>query len=1833
MSSTDNPADLLSNLRPTGRAKDASPPSEAAEAVIAALDDADVSLDTDDESVTLLPDSGSDAIEILDAEPMAAGEAPLAGAIDPVDLIQRRAKNERPRDRIAALERQLRDEKDHGRAAVLQHEIAVVLERTAQADTDAAQGYAAALQHDPALRPNLWALRRIYYRRGMWPSLLRLLDLEADSAASPRERAELLTEKGHILEDRLGNVEEALTCYRTAHELDQDALAPIVALEKVLTRQAGESALASTSTRPSDELLSVYRSLLAATKDPGRRVALLIEQARIEEIPRISTDGKDVPKPDVTAALNYLHDAYDVGVDQLRVIDEIVRITAAAGRIPDCLTALEIRAEILEMQAENATQQRKQLLNDQIVGIRRWQANLARERIGNLELAWQYLEKAQEKSPADPLLGPELLTVADAQGQPERLIQQLLERERELRIQRPEDAPPPVGVWLRQALALRGMGNDEEADRIEAKVAEVAPSHLLLEMLRRRRAMRNYDLSSLATQLVAEAERAAQGIVGKDGVVVRDPLWAVDALIAATDCALQAGDLATAETLAQRAEALLPNPMTEAGRVPRRLLDAQLEEIYLRSSREGLLAGLFEGRIADGQITQTEEVLLRETLIELYSGILGSPENATPHKRALERLGQTDLRIQRREVLKARQRGNLAEEEAALAQWIQAVSAKAKPPEADLLRRAELLQKLGRSPEASPIYEKLLEQHPGHPQALEELLRVYLGQGKKDELVQLLQRQIEQVAGKEDDSAVATERTLRARLIDLFEHELNKPDQAAAQYKAMLQRDPQSLPALSALLHHQRRSGDGTKLAAQLAQLAEHAPTSLLRGDALLRLAELKEEGGGRPQDVDELYEQALQALPMPSAQATHAAVGRLRAVMQQRKYDKLADVLEALSDSLSSDDPQTADVVALLREEQAALLMLSATPTSTAMERADAQLAKASKDLRQTADGKTKTATLVQLASTRVLLNQRREDGKAQGVALTELAELLLSLEDPGAKFVAAELLIRAGIEATLYDDDPGGRIEAARRLLLAYRTLGDQPQVVIPLTDLLSDPTVLEPMAQLPDVVQALRARQTLCPDSEIADRVAFILLESEAFLIHSSIDEVDDQTAAKLRKSAAEAALRAIQIDPTSIQALLLLRQATAPSDAELDPLRDEPLSPEGSSRLRAYAMYTLRMASLLIDSEARTDLYSEAGQLLLRLSDQDGAAAALRTALDGRPFDSGIFGPLLTLLQRRAEQTSDNGPLLELLDFRLSQVARTDEEKQHDLPLRIQLLSQRAALHLLTGQNVAAASDLETLLSLSPDHLLSHRRLAALRAHHGDLAAATMHYRRLLDLSQSPTEKLAIHRALGELLQESTPEHAVMHLGEALRIGADLRRESGTAETTDEIEQRVDLHKRLLGLELQKGDRAAAHKTLKTLVSELPTAKELATLRQQVLIEVAGLYERELGDREAALQVLQTLLDEQPLHLAALERIVTLTQASGETARSQGVLNRARDEARKQAATLADVDTTLSVVPFATLSQVFDWQKQSDARSLAAQATATVERAQGGSAEMPPPPPAKLPERSVGPPLRSAAFSADARGILLDMWQEVWETGSKLLGPDLTQLSPTPRDRINAKKVPPAWTTVDTLAQRFGLGNTDLSIAYTLVAGKEKDACVAVGQNLVCGSSFGENLSAWSPQQFFRIVRRLSLLPDRLGVIDCAPAELLLFFAACCQLIGVPTPSLAAAEKSKLDEKVRNLDRAIARKEKNGLRGLSSRMSELAGENGKNLVLGWQRTILRGSAQLAMAITGNLSAALKETGAKLDTDDEHEAKTARALLTFSVSPDLLKLRRELGLTEKE
>src|SRR5262249_53777684 len=142
--------------------------------------------------------------------------------------------------RIAYYERELdalaKAEGDKGRVALYQHEIGELLE--ASGDEGAAvKAYAKALQSDATLKPNLWAIRRVFQRRALWPNLLKLLDAEIRFARSDAEKAELLVEKGHLLEDRLSDAAQARDCYLKAVEASPSSVAAWMALEKIYTRE------------------------------------------------------------------------------------------------------------------------------------------------------------------------------------------------------------------------------------------------------------------------------------------------------------------------------------------------------------------------------------------------------------------------------------------------------------------------------------------------------------------------------------------------------------------------------------------------------------------------------------------------------------------------------------------------------------------------------------------------------------------------------------------------------------------------------------------------------------------------------------------------------------------------------------------------------------------------------------------------------------------------------------------------------------------------------------------------------------------------------------------------------------------------------------------------------------------------------------------------------------------------------------------------------------------------------------------------------------------------------------------------------------------------------------------------------------------------------------------------------------------------------------------------------------------------------------------------------------------------------------------------------------
>lgn len=1848
MSPTESPPDLPTpsekDLPASSRSKPAGPQDET-EAIIAALDEAEVAFDVDERQAGRLPDSTADVIEILDAEPILTEDEPLAGAPDPVDLVTRRAKNETARDRISFYESELAREERPPRQALLQHEIAVQREQTALDDTDVVQAYSTALATDASFRPNLWALRRIYSRKAQWPNVLTLLDTEARHAPTKRERAEVWTEKGHILEDLLKEIDEAIICYQTAHELDPMALAPLAALEKLLFQRGVEAG------RPSAELLTVYRGLTAATRDPGRRVALLIELARYEEdVLHLAQPGHS---GDLDRVLAYLHDAYDVGIDQMRVIDEIVRLTGSFGRIPDCLAALEVKAEILEFQAQNATPQRQGLLLDQVVGIRRWQTALARDRLANGELAWQYLDKAHQRSPGDPLLMPDLMALAESQGRYDQLADLLAQMEESYRMSRGEE-PPPLGLWLKRAVALRLAGQDAIADELEGRIATYTPTHLLLLLGRQRRAMRLQDADALATLLREEADLALQGLsVKTDGERQSDPDWAMEALLSAGAAALRAGNLARAQdVLAVAAQQPRPASPSAGQLAQQRLLATTNEELLRRSGRWPELASLYEQRLASGLWASepAEAQRLHEALVDQFEVYQAKPARAAEMLAALLAALPEDLRLRRRAAQISRRGGDGVQEEAALRE-IERIEQKlglGSPGEDDLLRRAELLSAAGDGAGAVAVYEQVLRQRPGDAQALDAIEQILRQTERSPDLVLLLKKQIEaaismaQKDGRQGESSGERLLGLQAALADVLEHELNQPTQAAPVYRSMLTNRPDYHPALRAMERLYRRNNDLPKQLSALEQLGEALPSGTARATALVQLGELLEEQN-RPTEADSAFVRALQSMPLPTPVAAHAALGRLRVVMRQRSYSALSEALEAFGDTLTADEPLQAATSGVLSEERA-YWGSQQSGTAVALERSESLLSKALKEVRQLDAATLPYPELIALLEwSRSRIADQRSDGKQQGTALAALAAHLASKADGESRAAVGELWLRAGILGGLNEDEHPQQVEAVRRLIEAYRLLGDAPQIVVPLCDLIEDLSLAEPLAREPEMIPLLRARQALCPPNDVDDRLLWTLMEADVWLMrcesHDETVKIDDATRAQYAQEAADAALRALALDPESVMALLLLRQATAPADAEIasDAAPLQATDPS-AARLRAYALYTLRLAALLSQPEARGELYNEAARIFQRLGDTESAAASLRTALDCIPHDTAAFGQLISLLTARADdpKRADAGPLVELINFRLGLSPESEAQRKLEQPLRISLLLQRSGLLLAAGQMAEAIADLQTLLSIDSQHAMAHRRLAELLAQNRQTGEAILHYEQFLQLDTNPAERSAVHVAVARLLSESAPPRAETHVRQAIDLDHKYRSLRGDAVTTpDEAKALADLYRWLEQLQLSQGQVAAAVATLRELQTHIPAGASFSEERQQVVLELATVLERQ-KDRPGAVTALEKVAGAEPMALKVLERLAGLSPTAGDAQRLNPLYNRAVEEARRQISASVGSRDTLAVEPFHALAQVFAWQKQNDARRLAVQAEAVL----SGSLDKPAEktdkssatekPPARKMPKSIGAPLRTPAFSADARGVLYELWVEIAESANKLLAPDLKALGTDAKERVNAKQVPPVWSVVDELAHKFGMGTSDKP--YGLYLSRERDLCQLSGNNLVCGSNYSATLVEFPPKLYFRLLRRLALLPDRLGPVDADLNDLLLLFAACCQLIQLPIPTLPAELKSRLDERTKALDRLLARKERNAMRAMAAKLTKLSGDEGRDLITSWRQEVRMGSAQLALTLSGNVQAALADLGASPNDPDSDVATTARRLLSFSVSADILTLRREFGVASE-
>jgi tetratricopeptide (TPR) repeat protein len=146
----------------------------------------------------------------------------------------------------------------------------------------------------------------------------------------------------------------------------------------------------------------------------------------------------------------------------------------------------------------------------------------------------------------------------------------------------------------------------------------------------------------------------------------------------------------------------------------------------------------------------------------------------------------------------------------------------AESPEARSALRLELAEmnekRFGSIDTAVDLLRMILDEEPGHSQAVVKLSHLYEKEQRDEELAELLSRQIESANDRGDTEA---ELTFRVRLGEVYDSRLGDREKAIQAYRAVLERDARHKGALSALARLYEATEDHEQAVGVLEQLLE----------------------------------------------------------------------------------------------------------------------------------------------------------------------------------------------------------------------------------------------------------------------------------------------------------------------------------------------------------------------------------------------------------------------------------------------------------------------------------------------------------------------------------------------------------------------------------------------------------------------------------------------------------------------------------------------------------------------------------------------------------------------------------------------------------------------------------------------------------------------------------------------------------------------------------------------------------------------------------------------------------------------------------------------------
>ncbi len=729
-------------------------------------------------------------------------------------------------------------------AAVVAYELGEHYERRLGDEARAVKAYNQALQLDASLRPNLWAIRRVFYRRQLWPNLQKLVDAELEYARDAHERADLLLEKARVSNHRMNEPDEARSALDEAVKLAPHHQGALLELERVIARTGDVPAL-----------LDVWDQLAEAVEQPQRKVSYLLE------LGRAAGAGGNVPRAlqafDRAAALASSGGHSTVAE---RVARERLRVAEEHGTPQDTAVAIDALASVLlaafgpagpgadpGSTAAGERPTRAIALRLELVALRRRQAQLARK--DNPDRSWETLQQALALSPGEPIVLADLTELAEELGRYEDLAE-LVQNWQSVE----GDPARAMTLSIRRVDALLRGGQRDQARALLASLEATAPGFIVLTSATERDALARKDIPTLAATYLAAAHAALLGTWLGPGVPSRpDPTAAATLYIQGAE--LLAYEVGTPEALEEARAAL--GKALEAVPLHPAALEAMTELDDLTGRVVEALARLKTQATAATDQDAKRAIIERAIRLARSHGDL---EAVLEHERELVAAAPSDIAARWRLESTLAQLGRDAER-AELLIKIAADETDATGRGTALFAAARLRERAGAVEPATELYRELLSLWPADNFVRESLLDLLRAQERWQELVS--ERRSEARALPDGSAA---RRALREAAW-ILEVRLDDSAEAAHVYGDWLARMPGDRAALEGAARCRAKTGDKAGEVTARAAIAEIDATpdaAWLHARAL--------ERAGQADDAAEIY-RGLIANEEPSLAGTAAAL------------------------------------------------------------------------------------------------------------------------------------------------------------------------------------------------------------------------------------------------------------------------------------------------------------------------------------------------------------------------------------------------------------------------------------------------------------------------------------------------------------------------------------------------------------------------------------------------------------------------------------------------------------------------------------------------------------------------------------------------------------------------------------------------------------------------------------------------------------------------------------------------------------------------------------------------------------------------------------------------